>query len=212
MDLILGIDEAGRGPVIGPLVLVGVLIDSSKLEELIRLGVKDSKRLSRPQRALIAKQITSLASKIRLISISPQELEGNINEIELAATAQLIRELSADKVYLDVPVPLRGISRYVCELQRRLRGTQAEIIAENRADAKYSVVAAASILAKVERDRAIIELREKYGDFGWGYPSESKTQSFLKDWYLAHREFPPYVRRRWLTARRIIAELEAHHF
>jgi len=209
MEAILGIDEAGRGPVIGPLVIAGVLIDSLKLEELSRLGAKDSKRLTRTQRALLAPKIAKLARKIHTISISPQELEGSMSELELAATAQLICQLRPHRVYLDAPVPPRGISSYVRELRRHLGGTRVEIIAENRADARYLIVAAASILAKVERDRAIEKLRERYGDFGWGYPSERKTRRFLKDWYASHREFPPCVRRRWLTARRIIEECRA---
>jgi ribonuclease HII len=209
MDLILGIDEAGRGPVIGPLVLGGVLIERSELKGLSLIGVRDSKRLTRTKRALLAEQITSLAYKTHLISIHPQKLDGNLNEIELAATCRLIRELRPDKVYLDAPVPPRGISGHVHKLQQLLGPLRVEIIAENRADAKYPVVAAASILAKVERDRAIEELRKQYGDFGWGYPSERKTRQFLRDWYAAHGDFPPCVRRRWLTVRRIIHECGA---
>lgn len=205
VGLVLGIDEAGRGPVIGPLVLAGVLIAEERLGELARLGVRDSKRLSRPRRKALAQQIRALAHKVRLISFSPSQLEEeSLTEIELAGMAELILKLKPAKVYLDAPVSPWGISRYVGLLRGRLGGVRAEIVAENKADAEYPVVAAASIVAKVERDRAIEALRERYGDFGWGYPSERKTRKFLREWYAAHGEFPPCVRRHWQTARRIL--------
>jgi len=209
--LILGIDEAGRGPVIGPLVLAGVLICEDQLGELIRLGVRDSKRLSRPRRRVLAEGIRALAQKVRLISFPPQRLErDNLTDLELGGMARLVSELRPTRVYLDAPVSPRGIPRYVEALRRHMRcPTEAkmEIVAENKADARYPVVAAASIVAKVERDRAIEALKERYGDFGWGYPSERKTQKFLRDWYAVHGGFPPCVRRHWRSCRRIIEEL-----
>jgi len=208
--LILGIDEAGRGPVIGPLVLAGVLICEDQLEELIRLGVRDSKRLSRPRRRVLAEGIRALAQKVRLISFPPQRLErDNLTDLELRGMARLVSELRPTRVYLDAPVSPRGIPRYVEALRRHMRcPTEAkmEIVAENKADARYPVVAAASIVAKVERDRAIEALKERYGDLGWGYPSERKTQKFLRDWYAAYGGFPPCVRRRWQTVRKILKE------
>jgi ribonuclease HII len=201
---ILGIDEAGRGPVIGPLVLAGVLLEESKRGELLRLGVKDSKQLSRLQRNHLAPQITALACEIRLLAITPRELNGNLTQVELKGIAQLIRDLRPTVVYLDAPVPPRAISAFVKNLRTQVGEHTPEIIAENRADATYPIVGAASILAKVHRDQIIEQLRSQYGDFGWGYPSERKTQQFLAEWYAAHGAFPEWVRARWRTIQRLI--------
>ena len=201
---ILGIDEAGRGPVIGPLVLAGVLIDEEQSERLSHLGVKDSKRLSRSRRNALFPEITSVACEVKVLAIPPQELKGNLTRIELEGMARLIRELNPTTVYLDAPVPPRAIASFVGAL-RALVGTSArEIIAENKADEKYPVVSAASIVAKVHRDQQIEQLREQYGNFGWGYPSERKTEKFLEEWFDKHGTFPDCVRQRWRTVQRLI--------
>ncbi len=206
MGRILGIDEAGRGPVIGPLVLAGVLVDEAQLAAIPQLGLKDSKRLSRPRRKLLAPKINSMARATRLLAIPPERLDGNLTQIELWGMAQIIRELLPTVVYLDAPIPARGIPRYVEALRSLLKDYELEIIAENKADAKYPIVMAASIIAKVHRDQAIEELKAKYGDFGWGYPSERKTLQFLRAWYTAHGSFPNCVRQRWRTLKRVIPQ------
>ncbi len=202
--LILGIDEAGRGPVIGPLVLAGVLIDEARLDRLVQLGVKDSKQLRRSRRDALFPEVMTIARKSRLLTIPARKLDGNLTQIELKGMAQLIRRLRPAAVYLDAPVPPRGIAHYVRALRSLVGDNALEIIAENKADEKYAVVSAASILAKVHRDQVIEQLRSEYGDFGWGYPSERKTQQFLKHWYAKHGAFPECVRYRWNTVQRLI--------
>ena len=202
----LGIDEAGRGPVIGPLVIAGVLLDEAHIEELCELGVRDSKTLTRKKRAELAPEIEARAHRVSVVSIPACELEANLTRIELEGMATLIRDLSPVTVYLDAPVGPRAIPRYVQTLRGLLENVECEIVAENKADARFPVVAAASIIAKVHRDREIERLRSKYGDFGWGYPSERKVQRFLREWYARHGSFPPCVRARWATVRRIRQE------
>jgi len=73
-------------------------------------------------------------------------------------------------------------------------------VAENFADRKYPVVSAASIIAKVERDKEIKKLHKKYGFFGSGYTSDERTIRFLKDWIKKNKEFPDIVRKTWVTA------------
>lgn len=204
---ILGLDEAGRGPVLGPLVIAGVLADEARLAALAALGVRDSKALSREKRAELAPRIAQLA-KARAVIIPADRLEESLNEIELRVMAELINDLRPDAVYLDVPAHPRGVEGYCRKLRELVGPGVPKIIGENRADRKYPIVSAASIVAKVERDRAILALHEEYGDFGWGYPSEPKARKFLVNWYLQHGRFPPCARAKWRTLRQLEGLLE----
>jgi len=198
--------------VIGPLVLAGVVIEETQCKLLSELGVKDSKRLSRPQRNALVPTLTAVAREIKVLVIPPHKLKGNLTQVELDAMAQLIRDSHATTVYLDAPVPPRGISRYASALCSRVGRSELTVIAENKADEKYGIVSAASIVAKVHRDRLIERLREQHGDFGWGYPSEPKTRQFLAEWYRAHGAFPECVRHRWRTVRRLIQDHKERGF
>lgn len=200
---ILGIDEAGRGCVIGPLVVAGVVISAKTLEKLSELGVRDSKELTRAQRARIAHEIERLAQKIIVVAIEPSELDENLTEIELRAMGQIIQESGAERIYLDLPVGPRAHDSFIQALRTRVGTLECELAAENRADVKYPVVSAASIIAKVSRDRAIELLRQEYGDFGWGYPSEPKTRAFLKEFFERTGRFPPCARRKWHTLQKL---------
>jgi ribonuclease HII len=79
------------------------------------------------------------------------------------------------------------------------------LVAENKADEKYPVVSAASIIAKVTRDSVIRELHGEYGDFGSGYPSDRRTVNFVIECYARMGGFPEIVRKKWLTVRRLVA-------
>jgi ribonuclease HII len=206
MSFVLGIDEAGRGPVIGPLVIAGVLVNEHQLKELITLGVRDSKTLAREKRTELAREIDARTHRVSVVSIPACELEANLTRIELEGMAKLIRDLRPAAVYLDAPVGPQAIPRFIEALGDLLGGEPRQIVAENKADARFPVVAAASIMAKVHRDREIEKLRSVYGDLGWGYPSEPKVRSFLREWYARHGSFPPCVRARWATVRRIHEE------
>jgi ribonuclease HII len=209
VTLILGIDEAGRGPVIGPMVVAGALFDSSTLKPLREIGVKDSKELTRDQREDLFIQIETLAHSLHVLIYLPHELEENLTQIELRAMSDVIQRSRPATVILDAPVPPGGIPAFAKRLHELAGITKLKIIAENRADANYEVVSAASIVAKVHRDRAVEELRKVYGDFGWGYPAEPKTREFLREWYETHRTFPDCVRHRWATVQKIICECNA---
>ena len=203
---VLGIDEAGRGPAIGPLVVAGVLIDASAGVQLKDLGVRDSKDLSSERRRAMVEGIREIAQESRIIAFAPVQLNDNLNAVELSAIVRLVDELAPDTLYLDAPVGPRAIPAFAGMLRRSCRSSGLTLVAENKADARYPVVAAASILAKVYRDEAIDRLHGVYGDFGSGYPADPKTQRFLSDWYDAHRTFPGCVRTRWRTVQRIIRD------
>jgi ribonuclease HII len=197
---ILGLDEAGRGSVIGPLVVGGTMMDSDQENFLNELGVDDSKVLSRETRETLYDQIqTEFVIDVR--SLEPDELEENLTQVELRCLAKIINKLQPDQIVLDAPVGPPAIPGFVMQLERMLNYKPA-IIAENKADAKYPIVAAASIMAKVTRDRAMLKLHEQFGDIGWGYPGEPKTIEFLKK-CVDNGGFPPCVRQRWATVQRL---------
>ena len=187
MTLICGVEEAGRGPVIGPLVMAAVVIDKADETKLVSLGVKDSKLLSPKQRVDLYKQIIKIAKAYEIVIIDAAEIDGreennlNLNELEAVKSAELINLLKAEEVYVDCPS--NNIMAYKNFLKKHLV-KKIKIIAEHKADLNYPVVAAASILAKVTRDKEITKLKQKLGiDFGSGYPADPKTKDFLaKNW------------------------------
>ncbi|MBI4173902.1 MAG: ribonuclease HII [Candidatus Aenigmarchaeota archaeon] len=202
MVIIAGVDEAGRGAVIGPLVIAGVSIDTAKERELAQTGAKDSKELSPKQRAAIYKKIEAVAKDIVILKIDACKIETyrkegiNLNQLEAMKFAEIVKLLQPDQAYADAPdVDASRFARVV----GKLVGQPMEITAEHKADAKYKVVGAASVIAKVERDRAIEQLKKRYGDFGPGYPSNPITMAWLRDWYAKHHSFPDIVRESWAT-------------
>ncbi|MGM5485448.1 MAG: ribonuclease HII [Nanobdellota archaeon] len=177
-----GIDEAGRGPVIGPMVMAVVAVDDDS--ELVKLGVKDSKLLSPKKREMMFERIKSIAKDYRILKITPKQIDEaltspalNLNKLEALTSAKLLNEVKADKAILDCPSS--SSSAFVRDVREYLE-YEPEIVSEHKADLNHPVVAAASILAKVTRDREIEALKKKTGhDFGSGYPADPKTRSFL---------------------------------
>ena len=205
-----GIDEAGRGPVLGPMVIVGILIDTSKLETLKFFKVRDSKMISRNVRTRLMKVINEIIDAKEIIEVWPSEIDEknkqgiSLNVLERIKMADIILKLKPERVFVDCPdiKPERFKKLLLKDVN-----FCCPIIAEHNADKKYIEVSAASIIAKVHRDEIINRLREKYGDFGSGYPSDSKTINFLKKWYKEHQSWPSIVRKSWKTLERIIKEV-----
>lgn len=208
--IIGGVDDAGRGCIIGPLVLAGVAVEESKLGKLIEIGVRDSKTLSPAARARLYPLIKDLAYKVVSVKVPPEEVDKyvarrrkfvRLNLLEAEAAAKVIEELEADLVYVDASDtdPERFKRNVVALLQRKV-----EVISEHDADKTYPIVSAASIIAKVERDTEIAKLREKYGDFGSGYPADPTTIVFLRDWLAKYGEIPPFARKTWKTWKRLV--------
>ncbi|MEM4456509.1 MAG: ribonuclease HII [Archaeoglobaceae archaeon] len=191
-----GIDEAGKGCVIGPLVVAGVACDC---EEYLRsIGVRDSKRLSQKKREELAEKIRKVA-KVEVISLSAEELNElmeikNLNEILRDLYAEIIVRLAPSFVYVDSPdVNPERFSKYLKDR------TGVEVLAEHKADEKYVLVSSASIIAKVKREEEIKKLKEEIGDFGSGYPSDPRTISFLKK----QKSLLTCVRRKWGTLKKL---------
>lgn len=203
-----GVDEAGRGPVIGPLVLACVILDNQGIENLKKLGVRDSKRLSPSKRESLEPEIMSEAVEWKLAKISPQEIDVSrkrisLNVLEAAKTAELILSLknTPEKIFIDAADSIEEEYKKKIIFQIKQKNPEYEIpemVCEHKADDNYVPVSAASVLAKVERDRVIEKLREEYGNFGSGYPSDELTQKFIRRLVLGGN-LPYFVRRSWQT-------------
>jgi ribonuclease HII len=206
MDFICGIDEAGRGPVIGPMVMAGVLVDEHQQELLKSLGVRDSKQLLPKKREELAKQIKNIVKKYKVIIIPPVEIdeavEGiNLNMLEVHKTAEIINFLKPSTAYLDCPST--NIRKYTQEVQKYLSSKAVKIIAEHKADQNYISVSAASIIAKVIRDKEIATIQKSIKeDIGSGYPSDPITQIFLTKY---HKKYPHIIRKSWATYKVLVA-------
>ncbi|MFH1359194.1 MAG: ribonuclease HII [archaeon] len=202
MVKVLGIDEAGRGPVIGPLIIAGVMIKEGNEADLGE--VKDSKLLSHGKRMQLDKQIRA-NSDFKVIEVSPQEIDKalesedlNLNWLEAYKQAEIINELDPDIAIIDCPST--NCSAYEKYLKELLEDKKIKLIVENKADVNYPTCSAASILAKVRREERISELKQEYGDIGSGYPSDPQTKNFIKNNYKKH---PNIFRKTWSTYKNI---------
>ncbi len=212
--LLLGIDEAGRGPVIGSMMMAGVLIDSKDLEKLKTLGVKDSKQLPRKTRDEMAKEIERIAKEVRLVEITPREIDNmrktmSLNEIEARKVVELIDkfENKPDKIYIDCPDPIPDT--FINRLKALMDVDEFELVVEHKADEKYPVVSAASIIAKVARDLHVDDLGKKYGmDMGTGYPHDELAIKAIEKFLEKDGKLPPFVRKSWDTAKRLVEKRE----
>jgi ribonuclease HII len=198
--MICGVDEAGRGPVIGPLVVAGVLACEGKIEALTNLGVKDSKMLTPARREVLYGEI-SRGFKCHVVQIPADELDRlmlrqSLNEIEAVCYSQIIDALRPKTAFVDAAdVSCRNFELMILKHVR----SSPKLIVEHKADERYPVVSAASIIAKVERDREIKKLHKIHGDFGSGYSSDERTQRFIKRCFAENKSFPDCVRKRWKT-------------
>lgn len=204
--LILGIDEARRGPVLGPMIIAGVLLDERNERKFIELKVKDSKLLTPKKRVALEKEIKRIAEEIHIVEISAQEIDEkrkrmSLNELEAMKMVECLElfEKKPDKIIIDLPDPnnhmfIRRMSKYA--------DIKPPIVAEHKADVKYPVVSAASIIAKVFGDARLREFEKEHGPLGVGYPHDERTIKFLEK-CMEKGEFPDIVRKSWITAKRI---------
>jgi len=206
---IIGVDDAGRGSIIGPLVIAGVLFKEEDLPKLKDIGVKDSKVLSPSRREKLAEEIKKLALNYHVIKLQPAEIDKvvetkrklhKLNRLEAQTMAKVIEILKPDIAYVDASDVLPD--RFKHHILECLPFS-IQIVSEHKADAKYPIVSAASIIAKVERDTAIAELTSKYGEMGSGYPSDPQTIEFLENWMKKHKEYPDFVRQSWKPAKKL---------
>ncbi|MCI4334307.1 MAG: ribonuclease HII [Thermoplasmata archaeon] len=203
---VLGLDEAGRGSVLGPLVIGGLLVAEDRLAELRPMGVRDSKRLTPRRRAELFDRIAEVGERAS-VRFEPGEIDAavrhhRLNHLEALGFAALVRRMAPDRVVVDACDPVAArFGRHV----QRLSGGRVPVEARHHADAQEPVVGAASIVAKVLRDRAMLSLSEELGyALGSGYPSDPRTIEVLRA-ALAAEGRPSWVRHSWRTAERVKA-------
>ena len=221
--IIAGVDDAGRGSVLGPLVIAGVAIDEDAVPKLKELGVKDSKLLSAKRRQELFWDIKRISRSVAHQKIDPSEIDNvvfngqrlfRLNYLEAQVMAKILNKLDFDKAIVDCcDVNQRRFGYLISDLIAESRGkifTVGEanplfdkIKSEHHADKNHLVVSAASVIAKVTRDAAIKRLCKKHGKIGSGYPSDPATVSFLKQSFEKSNRFPSFARLSWLTIRRI---------
>ncbi|MGA9388090.1 MAG: ribonuclease HII [Candidatus Bathyarchaeia archaeon] len=213
--LVAGVDDAGRGCAIGPLVIAGVLMDEGDLPKLIELGVKDSKLLSAHRREVLAPEIKRVARSYEVVKLSPQQIDDvvlngrklrRLNWLEAQTMAKVIEVLRPDKAYVDASDVLE--ERFKADILDCLP-FRIPIVSEHEADRTYPIVSAASIIAKVERDREIAELAKVHGDFGSGYPADPRTTGFLQQCLKKTGEYPDFVRRSWKPVKKVKSDEES---
>ncbi|MEM2964219.1 MAG: ribonuclease HII [Candidatus Bathyarchaeia archaeon] len=212
MRIVAGVDDAGRGPVLGPMVIAGVAIPEGSDGKLQAMGVKDSKLLSPHRRAQLYDEIVKFGN-VHYEVVPPSLIDMyvkrrrkflGLNLLEAEMMAKVIEKLKPDLAIVDASdIEEQRFSEMIAE---RLP-MKIKILAEHKADLKYPVVSAASIVAKVVRDRIIEDLKRDYGDFGSGYAADPKTIAFLKEYYVRNRAFPPMTRMSWKTVARMEKEL-----
>lgn len=187
--LVLGIDDAGRGPLIGPMFLAGVLLKKKDEEYLKQEGVADSKILLHPQRVKLAGLIKDTAINYYIIETSPELIDHSINSginlniLEAMKSAEIINTLNIkkEKIKVIVDCPSVNIRAWHAKLITFIHHPQNLVIqCEHKADVNHPSVSSASILAKVAREDSVAKLKIKYGNIGSGYPSDPLTQAFLK--------------------------------
>ena len=202
-----GVDEAGRGSVMGPLVVGSVYVEDDS--DLVDLGVRDSKKLSPKRREAMFDRILDIADGYSIIMVSAEEIDlrrerETLNEIELAMFADATGKYPVMRVYADCPDV--NEMAFQTALTTRLGGT--DVIARHKADDTYPVVSAASIIAKVTRDRIIADICAEFGEsIGSGYPSDTTTTGFIEKWIKENGCSPKYTRNSWETVRSIKSRL-----
>ena len=202
--MICGVDEAGKGPVIGPLVVAAVAVKNAK--DIQDLGVKDSKQLNPIKRKelsnIIKDKFDYTIEIIEAEKVDEYRKQNRLNDLNREAFEKLISKLNPNVAYVDAADV--NEHRFGKQIKEKLTNeNDTDIIAMHKADEKIDVVAAASIIAKETREEEIKRLKKKIGDFGSGYPSDERTIKFLKSFYADNGKWPIGTRKSWKTIERI---------
>jgi ribonuclease HII len=232
LTIIAGVDEAGRGSVLGPLIVAGIAIDEKDIPQLKAIGVKDSKLLLPAKRRDLDHKIRKIAIQIIWQKIEPRIIDEvvirgtrlmRLNYLEAQYMARVLEKLKFDIAYVDCcdTIQKRYGNLIADLLFDRLKQKARErvqlgeinyfrkkIVSEHHADENYAVVSAASIVAKVRRDACISLLHKKHGIFGSGYPSDPDTQKYLRGFVERDEILPSITRLSWVTIRNLYQPVE----
>ena len=209
--LTLGIDEAGKGPIIGSLFIAGAMFNEEDLSKIKLAGVKDSKLLSHKKRKELAKIIENLAVGIKVIQVEPREIDKavlddngfNLNWLEAEKQAEIINQLKPHRVIIDCPSPnIKAYTSYIKKLIDPILLKTLKLIIEHKADKNFCECSSASIIAKCTREEEVEKIEKLVGEsIGSGYPSNKVCQEFLKENY---EKYPNLIRKSWSTYKDLI--------
>ena len=208
-----GVDEAGRGSIIGPLVVAGISFKKDTVSELRNMGVKDSKALTPKSRLSLYTQLKKIAGSICVYKMDCRVIDDNVNlkglnRLEARMMAHVISNLKVDEVFVDSCDV--NPDRYKNYIISYMTTVDVKLRSMHHADRINRVVAAASIVAKVTRDQEIEKIRKTHCDIGSGYPSDSKTMEFIRDWISKYKCPPNFARRSWRPLKRMLVEMERY--
>ncbi len=202
--MICGVDEAGRGPVIGPMVVAGVVCESDV--PLRQLNVRDSKKLSPERREALVPEIHKVC-EYEIIVVPAEDIDAmrkemTLNDFEAKLFAGIIEKLHPEVAYVDsADVDEHEFKKAIL----RELSFEVDLVSKHGADDLFPVVSAASILAKSRRDASIREIEAEIGQkVGSGYSHDQETIAFLERWLREKGTLPPHTRASWDTARRLL--------
>jgi ribonuclease HII len=207
--LVGGVDEAGRGSIIGPLVVAGVSIRESKISLLTDMGVKDSKALTPKARARLFGEIMKVADSVCIRKIDPVEVDDSVslrglNRLEAKVMASVIDNIGADEVYVDCCDV--NPERYRDYIGQHLK-CSPKVHSMHHADSINIVVSAASIFAKITRDHEVQHIRARYRSIGSGYPSDEQTMRFIRRWVSKNGAAPEFARKSWKPLKLMLEQM-----
>jgi len=208
MYKVIGIDEAGKGPVLGSMFIGFSIINLENLNDLNsyqnklkEIGVKDSKKLTPKKRKEIYFKLKDLMD-MKYVQLTPalidsnNELGGKLNQLEIDGIIAILENEKPNLILIDALTA--NPEKFGNEILKKLN-FECKIISENKADDKYEIVGAASIIAKELREQELAQIKENIKlDCGSGYPADPKTKAFLKEHYNS-KEFEFIFRKSWQT-------------
>ncbi len=203
-ELVVGVDEAGRGSLVGDMFVAAVAVARDRVHLLPALGVRDSKSLSRERRALLVPRILEVADAVVVCRVVPEEIDReNLNDLEVEAIERIARQLKARDLAIGELVvdEVAGRAKDI-EVAIHRYYPEARVAVVPRADRDYPAVAAASIVAKFLRDKHVELLGRVYGEIGSGYPSDPRTLEWLRR-VKSSGKLPSCVRRSWRTVGKV---------
>lgn len=217
-SIVGGVDEAGRGAVIGPMIVAGISFRERDTQLLEEIGVRDSKLLSRKERGAKYGRIVEIARSICVRIVPIEEIDDNVslkrlNLLEALSMAQVIDNINADTIFVDCcdvnQEKFRSIIlKHVKRRLRRASSRKMEVFSFHHADSLNLAVSAASIVAKVIREEEIGNIRKIHREIGSGYPSDKKTARFIQSWIDVTGVPPPFARSSWRPVKKLLWERE----
>lgn len=206
--MIVGVDEAGRGPVLGSMFIAAVAVD-----ERMQLpdGIDDSKRIpdrTRERLATMLRDDDMIRTRSTEVDVALiDDPATNLTDVTIDAVQQVIFDVlpaMSEPVTCILDAADVDEDRYARRVSRGLPAA-VDVIAKHGADGEDSVVGAASIIAKSNRERHVESLGNQFGDIGSGYPSDPTTRTFLERYVAENGSLPACARKSWKTSTDVLA-------